>query len=210
MSRRVLFFIAALFFLVIPHQLFAQAGTTEVGFRLSSVDFDDTREIDDDGEEALLEFDEDLGYGISLNHFWTSAFSTEFAIDRLGADLDVSFDGSPALTVGEAEVTMYSASAQWHFRRASRISPYVGIGAAYFGSRFDLLLEEEVAELDVENELSWIATGGVSFQLSDRVSLAADARYAPYQPEFTDEETGEDESIDINPLILSAAIRFRF
>ncbi len=209
MFRRVLLLIAALFFLIAPLQLFAQAGTTEVGFRVSSVDFDDTREVDE-GEEALLEFDEDLGYGVSLNHFWTNAFSTEFAIDRLGADLDVSFDGGPALTVGETEVTMYSAIAQWHFRRASRVSPYVGIGAAYLSGRFDLLLEEEVAVLDVENELTWIATGGVSFQVSDHVSLAADARYAPYQPEFTDEETGEDERIDINPLILSAAIRFRF
>ena len=209
MSRRVLFFIAALFFLVAPQQLFAQAGTTEVGFRLSSVDFDDTREVDD-GEEALLEFDEDLGYGVSLNQFWTNALSTEFAIDKLGADLDVSFGGGPSLTVGEAEVTMYSASAQWHFRRASRVSPYVGIGASYFSGRFDLILEEEVAELDVDNELTWLATGGVSFQVSDRVSLAADARYAPYKPEFRDDETGETESIDINPLILSAAVRFRF
>ena len=209
MSRRVLFFIAALFFLVAPLQLFAQAGTTEVGFRLSSVDFDDTREVDE-GEEALLSFDEDLGYGVSLNHFWTGAFSTELAIDKLGADLDVSFDGGPSLTVGEAEVTMYSASAQWHFRREARVSPYLGIGASYLTGRFDLILEEEVAELDVDNELTWIATGGVSFQVSERVSLAADARYAPYQPEFRDDETGETESIDINPLILSAAIRFRF
>jgi len=210
MSRRVFLFIAALFFLVTPLHLFAQAGTTEIGFRVSSTDFDDTREVDEEGEEALLAFDEDLGYGISLNHFWTNAFSTEFAIDRLGADLDVRFDNGPSVTVGETEVTMYTANAQWHFRRASRVSPYVGIGAAYFQGRFDLLLEEEVAELDVENELTWIATGGVSFQLSDHVSLAADARYSPYQPEFLDEETNETESIDINPLILSAAVRFRF
>lgn len=210
MSKRVLFFIAALFFLLAPQQLYAQAGTTEVGFRLSSTYFDDTREVDDDGEEVVLEFDEDLGYGVSLNHFWTSALSTEFAVDKFAADLDIGFDGGPSITVGETEVTMYSASAQWHFRRAARITPYVGIGASYFTGRFDLFLEEEVAEVDVDNELTWLATGGVSFQVSERVSLAADARYAPYQPEFRDDETGDTESIDINPLILSAAVRFRF
>ena len=211
MSRRVPLLVAALLLLA-PQQLFAQAGATEVGFRISSSQFDDTTESDEEGE-VLLEFNEDLGYGVALNHFWTNSFSTEFAVDRLGGDLDVTFDDIVTLKLGEFDLTMYSANAQWHFRRAARVSPYVGVGAAYFSGRFDILLEEEVEdeELDVENELTWMAIGGVNVQLSDRVSLLADARYAPYQPEVSDAEPEEeDESIDVNPLILSAGIRFRF
>ncbi|HYR29352.1 MAG TPA: OmpW family outer membrane protein, partial [Thermoanaerobaculia bacterium] len=76
----------------------------------------------------------------------------------------------------------------------------------------DLGNEVEVEEVDLDNELTVVATGGVSLRLSDRVSFAADVRYVPYSPNVSDVEDGDGdgESVDVNPLIVSAGIRFRF
>lgn len=204
MSRRI---ITLLTFLVLlaPLPLFAQ---TEAGVRISSVEFDDTTEVND-AEEVLIELDEDLGYGLFVNRFWTSTFSTEFAIDRLGAGLDVTIGNDPTVTVGDLEVTVYSATALWHFRRDARVSPYAGIGAAFVTGRFDIGNEVEVEEVDFDNDLTWVAHGGVAVKLTDRVSLTGDARYVAYEPTISDDD-GEEESVDLNPLMLSAGVRFRF
>lgn len=168
---------------------------------------DPSLEIED--ADVDFNFDEDLGYGVSFNHYWTDSFSTDFAVHRLTADLDLDIAGEPTLELGELEASAYTAIAQWHFRRASRFSPYVGAGLAYVRGSFDAVDDEEgEASFDFDPETTWVANAGVDVNLTDRFAIVLDGKYVQWEP--VAEGDGDDESLDVSPLMLSAGVRVRF
>ena len=125
MIKRSIFIALAL--LLLP--LTAAAQMNDLGVFISTSQLEDS-EIDDAGDIFDVEFDEDMGYGILYNRFWTNSFSTEFAYQKLGADLTVSFEDI-AEDAGELNLDILTATGQFHFAKGSMISPYLGGGAAY-------------------------------------------------------------------------------
>lgn len=189
---------------------FAQS-TTDVAVWASYTEFVSTRFVDPiDGTAVDISFDETVGYGVSLNQYWTNNFSTELGATMWDADATADVEDFGEFDFGSIELTAIHAVGQWHFSPAGRIDPYVGAGVAYFDAD-DLELaddvEDEETEVPVDSEASWVANAGVNFNFG-RIALAVDAKYAPYEPTVG---TDEDEAdLELNPLSFSAGLRFRF
>ncbi|MEA2490664.1 MAG: outer membrane protein [Acidobacteriota bacterium] len=212
MSRlRYLLLVAAVVF---PIMAAAQQPSNDVGVWVSTSQFDKTSETDPDlGGEVSIEFDENIGYGVTFSHYWGNALAVEFGAQKLGGDLNLSVEGPGAeftAKVGELDLQAYSATLQWHFARGSRVSPYIGGGAAFVTADFDAEpLEDEPAEqVDLDNETTWLANAGVNIALTPSLSLGIDGKYIAYEPKG--EGDTDDDRLDVNPLVLSAGLRFRF
>jgi outer membrane protein W len=185
-------------------------SNTDAAVWITDSEFNDPS-ITEEGETLDVDFDENTGYGISFNHFWVSSFSTELAYHKFSADMDASFDGGPRFEAGEVDASSLTGIAQWHFRRGTRFSPYVGAGAAYMSGEFDPVdfEGEDNFNVEFEDEFTWAANFGANINLTDRLAIGLDAKYIDWEPRAEDDEEVSDR-VDLSPLVLSAGLRVRF
>ncbi|HYK01156.1 MAG TPA: OmpW family outer membrane protein [Thermoanaerobaculia bacterium] len=201
--KRIMLLVIALF--ASSSSLSAQA-TSDVAVWVTGSKFEDPSLFEED-EIVSFEFDEKVGYGVSFNHFWTRAFSTEFAYHTFGADLDVGIDGGPRLNVGEVDASSLTGVAQWHFRRATRFSPYVGAGLAYIQGEFKG--GEEVGEsFSFEPDVEGVVNAGANIAITDSLAVGVDVKHIAWMPKAEDDE--EAERLDVSPILVSAGLRYRF
>lgn len=192
--------------LLVPAFAFAQQPMNELGVFISTSQFDDS-EFQDGLDTIEFEFDEDMGYGVLFNRFWTQSFSTEFAYQKLGADLTVSFEDIVE-DAGDIDLDILSATGQLHFLRGGFLSPYIGGGVAYISGQAGAIDQDELSDVDLESELDWLVNGGLNLRLGASTSIYVDGKYVMYQARAEGDD--DDESVDINPLIISAGLKFRF
>ena len=178
----------------------------EGGAFISTSQFDDS-ELRDDLDTIDVEFDEDMGYGVLYNRFWTSAFSTEFAYQQLGADLTLSFEDIRE-NAGDLDLDILTATGQFHFARGSLLSPYIGGGAAYVSGQAGAVDEDELDDVDLESDLDFLVNAGLNIGLGQSFSIFLDGKYIMY--EARGEDDVDDVALDINPLIISGGIKLRF
>ena len=186
--------------------LTAAAQMNDLGVFISTSQLEDN-EIDDAGDIFDLEFDEEMGVGILYNRFWTNSFSTEFAYQRLGADLTLSFEDITE-DFGSLDLDILSATGQLHFARGSIISPYIGGGVAYVSGEAGSIDEDELGNTDLESEIEFLANAGLNLGLGRSFIVFLDGKYILY--EARGEGQSDGEALDINPLIISGGIKFRF
>lgn len=186
--------------------LLAAAQSNELGVFISTSQFEDS-ELSDGVDTLDLEFDEDMGYGVSYNRFWFGGFSTEFAYQKLGADLTVGFEDIRA-DAGELDLDILSATAQLHFARGGMFSPYIGGGVAYVSGQAGSIDEEELEDTDLESEVEFLANAGLDIGLTPGFAIFIDGKYILY--EARGEGDSDGEALDINPLIVGAGVKLRF
>jgi outer membrane protein W len=196
--------IIVLSLLVLP--LTAAAQNNELGVFISTSQLDES-EINEAGDIFDVEFDEDMGVGLLYNRFWFGGFSTELAYQRLGADLTLSLDDVTE-DVGELDLDVLSATAQLHFARGGIVSPYIGGGLAYISGEAGSIDQGELETVDLENELEFLANAGLTVGLGRSFAVFLDGKYIFY--EARGEGDPDDEALELNPLILSGGIKFRF
>ena len=202
--KKLVLIIIALF--ATPSTVSAQTlSTSDAAIWITDSEFNDPDFTDEDAS-VQFEFEEQVGYGVSFNRFWVSSFSTEFAYHKFAADLDVSIDDGPSFDGGEVDAASLTGIAQWHFRRASRFSPYIGAGVAYVAGEFEPV--DEDVTIDFENEFTWAANFGANIGLTERLALGLDAKFIHWEPR----EEGDDASdrVELSPVLLSAGLRYRF
>lgn len=197
-------FVIALSLFLLP--LTAAAQNNELGVFISTSQIEDN-EIDDAGDIFDVEFDEDMGVGVLYNRFWLGGFSTEFAYQRLGADLTLSAD-DVADQVAELDLDILSATAQLHFARGSMISPYIGGGVAYVSGEAGSIDDDELGSEDLESELEFLINAGLNVGLGRSFAVFLDGKYVMY--EARGEGDSDGEALDLNPLIISGGVKFRF
>jgi outer membrane protein W len=193
------------FAVAVPLQLFAQAGTYEIGgaFAMPMFESDEIEE-----EDITIEIDGSSSWGATVNRYWTNRFSTELSLYRLSGAVDVS-DDVEMLQSGGMDLKVIGATGQWHFRPAARLDPYLGLGVARITGSFDDALDgADQDSFDVEAEYVGVANVGIGFLLTEHLAVAADAKYLPYEPR--EEGGGDDDRVTIDPLIVSVNVRFRF
>lgn len=196
--------VVVLSLLLLPLSAFAQRN--ELGLFISTSQFENS-EFQDGLDDIDVEFEEDMGYGVSYNRFWFGGFSTEFAYQRLGADLTVSFEDITE-TAGDLDLDILSATAQFHFAPQSMISPYIGGGLAYVSGEAGSIDDDEIDSVDLENDTNWLANAGLNVNLGQRFAVFVDGKYVMY--EARGEGDPDDEAFDINPLIVAGGIKLRF
>ncbi|HUR80446.1 MAG TPA: OmpW family outer membrane protein [Thermoanaerobaculia bacterium] len=182
----------------------ALAQSNEIGVFISTSQLDDS-EINDAGDIFDVEFDENMGVGASYNRYWTNAFSTELAYQRLGADLTVSA-GDISDQVGDLDLDILSATAQLHFLKGKILSPYIGGGVAYISGQAGSIDQNELEDADLENEVEFLANAGIDLNIGRSFGIFLDGKYIAYEARGE----GDDEGIDVNPLIIAGGIKFRF
>lgn len=195
----------ALSLFLLPLAAFAQPNN-EIGIFISTSQFEDS-EIRDGLDTLDLQFDEDMGYGALYNRYWTPAFSTELAYQKLGADLTASFEDIRA-NAGNLDLDILSATGQFHFARGSLLSPYVGGGIAYVSGQAGSIDQNELADVDLKNETDWLVNAGLNVNFGASMAIYVDGKYVMYSARGKNDPS--DEALDINPLILSAGFRWRF
>lgn len=201
MIRRIL---VTLSLFLLP--LTATAQMNELGVFISTSQFDES-EINDAGDVFNVDFDEDMGFGASYNRFWTNSFSTEFAYQRIGADMTVGFE-DVVEQIGDLDLDILSATGQLHFARQSFLSPYIGAGVAYISAEAGFIDEDEIESADLQDEVEFLANAGLNLNLGRGFGLFLDGKYILY--EARGEDDADDEAIDINPLIIAGGIKLRF
>lgn len=186
--------------------LLASAQNNELGVFISTSQFEDS-EFTDGLDTFDVEFDEDMGYGVSYNRFWFGGFSTEFAYQKLGADLTVGFEDIRA-DAGELDLDILSATAQLHFAKGGMFSPYIGGGVAYVSGEAGSIDEEELEDTDLESEVEFLANAGLDIGLTQGFAIFIDGKYIMY--EARGEGDSDGEALDLNPLIIAAGVKLRF
>ena len=198
-------YLLALILIVSPLATAQTLPATDVGVWISDSEYNDPSITDEEGT-LDAEVDENVGFGVSLNHFWLDSFSTELAYHQFGGDVDASFDGSPRFDAGEIDTQTLTAIAQWHFRRASRFSPYVGAGAAFVTGEVDP--GDGDVTVDLEDEFTWAANFGANIALNEHWSIGLDAKFINWEPKAENDDASE--RVDLSPAVLSAGLKFRF
>ena len=186
--------------------LSATAQMNELGVFISTSQLERS-EIEDAGDIFEIDYEEDMGVGVLYNRFWTDSFSTEFAYQRIGADLTLSFEDITE-DVGELDLDLLSATAQLHFARTGFISPYVGAGVAYISGQVGSIDEDELEDTDLENAIDFLVNAGLNLNIGRSLAIFLDGKYVMY--EAIGEDDPDDEATDLNPLIIAGGVKWRF
>ena len=165
----------------------------------------------DEGVETKFESGD--GFGVAVNWFWGQRVSTELAASALTMDAGLDFDGVPTIDLGSVDLTPITATLQFHFARDRMIDPYLGAGVAWVMAgdlESEDLDELEIGEIEVDDEVTYVLNAGFGVNFTREFGLYLDAKYIPLEPATRAADDPEDVDLEINPMILSAGLKFRF
>jgi outer membrane protein len=136
----------------------------------------------------------------------------EVGATALSQSGEISNDALDDIEIGDLDIIPITATLQFHFLKESAFSPYIGGGVAYILAddldSGDLI---EVGPIEIEDEFTWALQAGANINLSRSFAIGLDAKYISYTPGAAPEENREDEiDLDLNPLIFSAGVKFRW
>ena len=141
-------------------------------------------------------------------------FLTELISETNGLSLEQTLDLAEHSTLGELDPEVASLTREFHALLAAfRIDPYVGVGAAWVlagdleSVDLDLL---EIGEVEVDDEFTYVLNAGLGVHFTNTFGLYLDAKYIPLEPATRAAGDPEDVEIEINPVIFSAGLKFRF
>lgn len=203
MSQRIYRVLFVLFVLAFSARMFAQS---EIGISINGSELDETR-FDDGEEEITIDFDEGIGLGLTYNHFFGPRFSVEGALNTLSADMNVGASGGPAVEAGEISALALTGMGLFHFNTDGRFQPYLGGGIAFIGGEFEPNIAGEDA-IDLETDTTWTVALGANIRVTERVFISVESKYIEWGAKPEDEP--ESDRLDLDPLLLSAGVKFRF
>ena len=107
-------------------------------------------------------------------------------------------------------------TAKYHFKNSTRLTPYIGVGAAAFIA-FDEQSSGALAGTDIKVKEDYGVAGqiGVNFQPADAKNWGVyfDARYAQLSPEVTvkaGDVTAAKFDLDIDPIVYTIGYSYKF
>lgn len=134
-----------------------------------------------------------VAWGLSYNRFWTDNVSTRFGGFAAGEDTSTG--------IGDEVVGAYTATAEFHFLRGRRISPYAGAGFALAFVRLDRVNASSASDTG----FAPVAIGGVDVQLTRRLAIGADATYFQFDADLDDRFA---TPLDPTTVLVSAKFRY--
>lgn len=198
----------ALLFLLAATPVLAQGRPVEWTLWGSMV----TPQGSNDLGDFSIETDSGVGVGLSANFFITDRLSTEFGVSWLSADAEMSFEDIE-FDMDSVEMIPVTLGLQYHFVRESRWDPYAGAGVAWVSAE-DIQSSDldnlGVGAIELDDEVSWFANGGLGYRFGEQFGLALDVRYIDYGPTSTSKVTGATEELELSQLVTSLGLRVRF
>ncbi len=153
---------------------------------------------------GLIEVDS----GTSLVISGTYMFTENWAFDILAAwpfSHDIELDGAE---IAETKHLPPTFSVQYHFAPDADFQPYVGLGLNYttfFDTDTNLGLD-----LDLDDSFGLAAQVGADWMLEGNWFVNFDLRYINIETDADLETVGDIGTVDINPLVYSINLGYRF
>jgi hypothetical protein len=150
-----------------------------------------------------------FGYRRAVDDRWSISADAMF----FGADATVEEGGERLADLDTLAVGPFAVSGQYHFCRTCRVSPWVGGGAAWVvigDLKSDDLRAAGIDHIDFGTRFAPLVSAGADVPLSQRFSVAVDARYMPLKVSGRVAGDPEETKVTVNPLLVSAGLRFRF
>lgn len=179
--------------------------------RIASTDIGDLDDID-------IDFDSETGFGVGVNLFLGNRLSFQAAVYRFENEAAATAgNGLSQFTLGQLEVIPVTGVIQLHLLPNSAIDPYAGIGLGYVLldniETTDDLEGIDLDRVELEDDYGVVYNVGVNIDLASALALNIDVKYVPVESSATAvflTGPGQQTSIEVNPLIVSAGIALRF
>ncbi|HYK06073.1 MAG TPA: OmpW family outer membrane protein [Thermoanaerobaculia bacterium] len=188
-----------------------QAQTTATLFLSAERNSDGGAFPSDDAPDLETHFDSGSGFGVSIARRFGNV-SGELALFRLSSKAGIRQGRTEVFSLGDIDLTPVTAMVRYHFGRGGAFDAHAGAGLAHV-TIGDLESADTRAEglepISVESETAGVFGGGITYDFSKHIGIAADARYLPLTLRG---RPADDDAIeaDLNPLVLSAGLRIRF
>lgn len=151
--------------------------------------------------------------GTSLVFNGTYFFTSNIALEVLAAapfshDVKLAADGSK---VAETKHLPPTFSLQYHFNTEGAFHPYVGAGLNY-----TVFFDEETTgaldgtTLSLDDSFGLAVQVGADFDLTDRMFLCLDIRWADIDTDASIPEAALDFNVEIDPYVYSLALGWKF
>ncbi len=163
------------------------------------------------GPDATIEFANGSGYGVSVSRMFGARLSGELALFRTSSDGTLRDNDVAFVSLGDVELTPITAMLQVHFHPRAPLDVYVGAGGAYVMTG-DLdsadLRDDGLAPVKLDEETTFVVGAGTTWSFSERLGASLDVRYLPLT--LHAQAGGASAEASLDPLIISAGLRFRF
>jgi len=213
MRRRIL--VAIVVVLAVPAALFAQ---NQFGIWANRTTFNSSGNVAIGMPVASnrLEVSQQTGFGVSADHFSGPNVSTEFSWmqSRGEAKLMIptmSGDENVSGRVGSLRSDAVSAILRWHFAPGAMISPYLGVGGAYFlGGHLATLDNPGIGvsggNIKFDNHLALVTNAGIDVRITRALAIGIDVRRASYKAKAKG-NTGL--ALDLDPTTVALGVKLR-
>jgi len=179
-----------------------QAGDWALGFGIGYVDpKDDNLDL---GGGSNLQVDSGTSLTFTAEYYYNENLAVEILLATPFSH-DISIDGTGK--IGETKHLPPTVSLNYHFNDLGQFRPFVGVGINYTN-----FFEETSSLGTLELDDSWglAFTLGAEYDLSDRSALRFDIRYIDIETDATLNGTTNLGTVEIDPIVVSAAYVVRF
>lgn len=155
--------------------------------------------------------DASFGIGVEYRRSLSSAISLELSASWSESELEFTSPEEEDQSLGELRAIPVRALLVAQ-APLGRFSPFVGAGVSYTLLELtdrDLLDDRGTGDLDIEDELTWVAKGGVDMALTQAHAITASATYEPLGTRFTATDR-EPLSVEFDELSFFVGVRSRF
>lgn len=189
------------------------AQNVDFGIWATSTTLQGDNLIDEDAD-IEIELDENIGWGGTVDVFWGSTFSTELGVYGFDADGAIRIGGplDETIDLGSLDVMPITLTLRAHFG-GERFEGYVGAGGAFVtfdNLESDDLLLVGIDSIDIDDETTWLANAGFSVGITGRLRVGVDAKWIPLEALGVDNLGNEEVPIELDPLMLSGGLIWRF
>ncbi len=208
-------FVAAALALILAPPAFADRTFDLSGF-VTWVDPNSEGTFDSPTDEIDVDLGDEMGYGASVNIFFTDRISTELSVSQVDSSFGLNARRR-AVNVSDGEFNMIPITGvvQFHFAPDGVIDPYIGAGGAYIV--FGDVTGDNAGNLAIDDidsdDLGLVLNAGVGVRLGQRFGLFGDVKYIPVGSAargVLNDAAGTETDIEISPIIVSAGIQIRF
>ncbi len=170
-------------------------------------------------ERSDLRLDAGIGFGLGLEYLASRRVGVELSAIFADLDSQLMFDLDELWETDTADlgITMITLGLNYHLTPDRRVDFFVGplIGLVQYDSASYRVLGETVRHNFGDDDFTWGLNFGLDFPFKpdSRWGLTAGLRYLDSSADEGDDDdnaTGQERSLDVNPLTLMAGIAYRF
>lgn len=168
----------------------------------------------DEAADIEINFDEEIGWGVTADIFWSPRISTEVGVYGIeaGGSLDLGGILDESIDLGSLDIVPITLTLRAHLG-GDRFDFYGGAGGVY--AMFDDLQSDDlrlvgVESIEIDDEFTWLLNAGASIRLTDGLRIGIDAKWIPLEAEGINDLGTDAVPLELDPLMISGGLIFRY